>query len=457
VRSNLLASTANKSFDNSRIAIVYRSPSELKTSRRLLRKHDKKQQEHIQRNLRKFNCVVPVLIKADGTIIDGHAIVRAARVIGLKEIPTVTIENLSDDEILALQISLHKIQEMSTWDPESLKSGLAYLVDVDSDLVSFTAFSTEEIDVVLSPPKESEAKPDPADQLPAIPSGVAVSRPGDIWLFKGGHALACGDAQDEEIYVQLMGQRRARLVIADPPYNVRIAGHVSGRPGVREFAAASGEMTSDEFTDFLRKTFRLVARHSVDGSMHLFFMDWRHIGEMMAAGWSVYAELKNLIVWAKTNAGMGSLWRSQHELIFAWKHGTAPHTNNVELGRHGRWRSNVWTYAGANTFGRHRDQDLQGHVTPKSVALIHDAILDVTARGDIVLDCFAGAGTTLAAAHRAKRISFGIEIDPLYVDTAVRRMEALTGEPARHAETGRTFAETTAERADPAAAALAAE
>jgi len=438
-----IAATEPAVVGSGRLQIVYRSPSELKPAR-ALRKHEKRQREHLERNLRCFGCVCPILIERDGTIVDGSAVAAAAKAIGLAEIPTVTLDGLSEIEIRALRISLNKIQEMSSWDENQLKVELIELAEIDIEILTFTAFSTQEIDIILNPPP-GEDEEDPDDEV-SVSAGPAVSELGDLWIFKGGHRLACGSALDPQLYTLLMGNSRARLVFSDPPFNLKIAGNVSRRPGVREFAAASGEMSPAEFTEFLRQAFELGAQHALDGSMHLHFMDWRHVEEMMAAGRSAYTELKNVIVWAKSNAGMGSLWRSQHELVFAWKHGAASHVNNVDLGRHGRWRSNVWSYGSSNAFGRHRDSDLAGHVTPKNVAMIQDAILDVTHPGDVVLDNFAGAGTTLVAAHRAKRIGFGSDIDPLYVDTAVCRLEELVGEPARHAGTGKTFAETAALR-----------
>jgi len=426
-----------------RLHVDHVSAASLISGNRKLRRAGKRLQEKMQRNVRRFGIVRPILVRRrDGTVIAGHSILEAAIALGMTEIPVVYIDHLSDDEIRALRISLHRIEELSSWDEDALKLELEYLVEVDPDLLVFTGFDTAEIDVRLDDPK---VKADAADDVPKI-EGPVVSRRGDIWLFKGGHRLICGDAMSVAVFVALMESEQARLVISDTPFNVRIAGHVSGRKGAREFAMASGEMTPAEFTRFLKTAFENAARVSMDGSLALYFIDWRHIEEMMAAGRDVYAGLKNVIVWSKTNAGMGSLWRSQHELIFAWKLGSAPHINNVELGKHGRWRSNVWNYAGANAFGRTRDEDLDGHVTPKSVAMLHDAILDVTNRADIVLDPFAGAGSTLVAAHRARRVGYGIEIDPIYVDTAVRRLEKFTKAPARHAETGKTFDEMMSER-----------
>lgn len=426
---------------------TYVDPRSLVRSRQRLRNPNKSQQEHLQRNLRRFGCVLPVLVDDQRCIISGHSLVEAAIAIGLERVPIVEVGGLSEAEVAAFRISLHKFEEQSEWDENALRAEFTAIADFDVDLLTFTGFSTQEIDVVLEPDVKSADKPNPDDTLPP-PLLKGVSRSGDIWCFDKGHRLACGNVRDPVIYDKLMGSVRARLVISDPPFNVPVKGHVSGRPGAREFAEASGEMSQVQFSAFLLEAFRLLAAHALDGSLALFFIDWRHIDEMLAAGRQVYSELKNVIVWTKTNAGMGSLWRSQHELVFAWKLGDAPHVNNVELGRHGRWRSNVWSYPGANSFGRTRDKELADHVTPKNVSMVKDAILDVTVRGDVVLDCFCGAGTTLVAAHRARRIGMGIEIDSVYVDAAVLRMEKVTGQPARHAETGLTFAETAAARND---------
>jgi hypothetical protein len=237
-------------------------------------------------------------------------------------------------------------------------------------------------------------------------------------------------------------------VFIDPPYNVRIDGHVSGLGRHRhgEFAMASGEMSDAEFVSFLETVLGHHAAYSIDGAIHFVCMDWRHLGELLAAGRSVYSELKNLCVWEKTNAGMGSLYRSQHELVAVFKTGTAPHVNNIELGRHGRYRTNIWRYAGANSFGAERDKDLEMHPTVKPVRLVADAILDCTRRGDLVLDGFAGSGTTLLAAERSERVGFGIEIDPRYVDVALRRMAEHAGLEAVHVESGKSFDEIAAER-----------
>jgi DNA modification methylase len=259
----------------------------------------------------------------------------------------------------------------------------------------------------------------------------------------------CGSALEAEAYRILMQEDRAAMVFTDPPYNVPIDGHVGGLGTIRhrEFAMAAGEMDEAQFTDFLARALGLLAGHSVDGALHFICMDWRHMGELLAAGRRAYTELKNLCVWTKDNPGMGSLYRSQHELVFVFKHGREPHRNHIQLGRYGRNRSNVWSYPGVNSFSRSGSEGnlLALHPTVKPVALVADALRDCSSRGEIVLDAFLGSGTTLIAAERTGRICHGLELDPLYVDTAVRRWQALTGQHARHAERGLMFNEAVAE------------
>jgi DNA modification methylase len=277
------------------------------------------------------------------------------------------------------------------------------------------------------------------------PRGPAVTRPGDLWLL-GEHRILCADARDRAAYTHLLGEAKAQMIFTDPPFNLRIDGHVGGLGRVqhREFAMASGEMSEAEFQDFLRTIFRNMADVSADGAIHFVCMDWRHIGEVQAAAKNIYSELKNLCVWNKDNGGMGSFYRSKHELVFVFKNGTAPHINNFGLGEKGRYRTNVWDYAGVNTLQPRRAAELAMHPTVKPVALVMDAIKDCSKRKGIILDAFGGSGTTLIAAHKTGRRGYLLEIDPLYVDVAVRRWEKLTGKVARHAETGRSFDETAA-------------
>ena len=294
----------------------------------------------------------------------------------------------------------------------------------------------------------TEEGEDPADAIVPPPSGTPVSRAGDLWLL-GLHRLYCGNALEEDSYKTMLGQQRASMVITDPPYNIRIEGYASGLGRIkhRDFAMASGDMSEADFTAFLTHVLTHLAAFSADGALQYIFMDWRHVGELLSAGRRVYAELKNVCVWVKDNAGMGSLYRSQHEFVFVFKHGTAPHQNNIELGRFGRHRTNVWRYPSISSFGRASEEGnlLALHPTVKPVALVADAILDASGRGDVVLDAFLGSGTTLIAAERTGRMCYGMELDPGYVDTAIRRWQRWTGQQARHAISGQLFDEREAE------------
>ena len=275
------------------------------------------------------------------------------------------------------------------------------------------------------------------------PDAIGVTVIGDDWQL-GPPRLRCGNALKAEDYAAVLVGAKADIVFTDPPYNVPIAGHVSGHGKVthRSFAMAVGEMSVAEFTDFLMQLCMHCRASSSEGSIHYYCMDWRHLPELLAAGNAVYTEFKNLCVWVKDNAGMGSLYRSQHELVLLFKHGTAPHINNVELGRHGRSRSNVWQYAGANSFARATDEGnlLALHPTVKPVAMIADALYDCSRRGDLVLDPFMGSGSTIIAAERTGRRCAGLELDPLYVDVAIRRWQRATGKDAVHVASGESFA-----------------
>jgi DNA modification methylase len=293
---------------------------------------------------------------------------------------------------------------------------------------------------------EDEAEPgdDPADILPELPARPPISKCGDLWHL-GRHRVLCGNALDRADFAALMGEERAVSVFTDPPYNVPIDGHASGLGAIhhRPFPMASGEMDKPAFTAFLAQACQNLAEFSTNGSIHFICMDWRHLYELLTAGQDVYDELKNLCVWVKDNGGMGSLYRSRHELVLVFKHGDNGHRNNVQLGQFGRNRSNVWHYPGANSFARFGEEGnlLALHPTVKPVAMVADAILDCSARGDIVLDTFLGSGTTVIAAERTGRRCYGMELDPVYVDTAIGRWQALTGESALHAASARSFAD----------------
>jgi DNA modification methylase len=422
------------------LKITYKSPTHLKPRINNPRTHTKKQIEQIAASIKEFGFISPVLIDGADGIIAGHGRVEAAKLIGMSNVPAVCVDHLTPAQVRAYVIADNKLAENAGWDRALLALELQELsVDLNFD-VTVTGFETAEIDLLIQ--ELNQGTPDKADEVPEVDrSAPAVSRIGDLWRI-GNHRLLCGDALNKDNYAKLLGSKKAQMVFTDPPYNVEIAGHVSGlgKAKHREFAMASGEMNPDEFTKFLETAFISFAEFSSDGSIHFICMDWRHIRELLDAAEKPYREFKNLCVWSKTNAGMGSLYRSQHELVFVFKNGRAPHINNVELGRFGRSRSNIWNYAGQNTFGGDRETELAMHPTVKPVALVADAILDCSKRDGIVLDAFAGSGTTLIAAEKTGRHSYGIEIDPYYVDTIIRRFEAVYGVKAKHTDSNLDFA-----------------
>ena len=405
------------------------------------RTHSKKQIAQIAASIRQFGFNNPVLIDSAYQVIAGHGRILAASNLGILKVPTVRLDHLSDAERRAYIIADNRLAELAGWDQEILRIELQHLTGLDLNFdVEITGFETSELDFLL----DGDASPlDAADDIPPTPEGRPVTQPGDLWLLGDDHRLICADATSEASYLQLMEGKLARMVFSDPPYNVPIEGNVSGLGKVKhtDFKMASGEMSAAQFTDFLRDAFRCMSAASEDGSIHYHCMDWRHIAELQAAGAAVYSELKNLIVWNKTNAGMGTFYRSKHELIFAFKNGTATHTNNFRLGETGRYRSNVWDYPGVNTFRTNRDEELSLHPTVKPVALVADAIKDVTRRGEIVLDAFGGSGTTVIAAEKTKRQARLVELDPNYCDVICLRFAKFAGKSVIHAKTGQTFEE----------------
>jgi DNA modification methylase len=423
-----------------RAKITYRNPANLKPRTNNPRTHAKKQIQQIAASIKEFGFISPVLVDGADGIIAGHGRVEAAMLIGMSDVPAVCVDHLTPAQVRAYVLADNKLAENAGWDRALLALELQELsVDLNFD-VTVTGFETAEIDLLIQDLNQGTS--DEADEVPDVDRAEPpVSRPGDIWRI-GNHVLLCGDALNNDNYAKLLGSKKAQMVFTDPPYNVAIAGNVSGLGKVkhREFAMASGEMSPDEFTKFLETAFIRFAQFSSDGSIHFICMDWRHIRELLDAGTKPYRELKNLCVWAKTNAGMGSLYRSQHELVFVFKNGSAPHINNVELGRFGRSRSNVWHFAGQNTFGGDRETELAMHPTVKPVALVADAILDCSKRDGMVLDAFAGSGTTLIAAEKTGRHGYGIEIDPYYVDTIIRRFEAVYSVKAKHTDSNLDFA-----------------
>jgi DNA modification methylase len=430
----------------------------LKPNARNARTHSKKQIRQIAGSITAFGFLVPILIDEDHTILAGHGRYAAAKSLGLTEVPAVEARGLSAAKKRALALADNKICENAGWDREILALELPELTEllVAEDLdISLTGFAPVEIDQLTTDFEEDTS--DPADTVdPEWATAAAVSKPGDLWRL-GNHRVLCADARDPDALIRLMGGSHAAMAFLDPPYNLRVR-DIVGRGQIKhqEFAMGCGEFSRDQFVEFLNKSLAAVASISRAGALHYVCMDWRHLGELLEAGQASYREMLNLAVWVKSNAGQGSFYRNQHELVGIFRVGEAPHLNNVELGRHGRSRSNVWHYAGVNTFRAGRLEDLKSHPTVKPVALVSDAMRDCTRRGDIVVDTFCGSGTTILAAERVGRRAFALDIEPRFVDVAIRRWQAFTRKDATHAETGRCFDELTVDRIGAAGRAKAA-
>jgi DNA modification methylase len=425
-------------------------PSSLRSAGRRTRTHSKVQIQQIADSILHFGFITPVVIDGRGKIIVGQGRFEAAKLLRLQRIPVIRVEHLSEAQLRAYSLADNKLAEKAGWDREALAVELeelqVVLPEVGLDL-TITGFGPDEVDALLLDFAEDRANP--ADDLPEATRGPPISRTGDVFVL-GKHRLVVGDARESDTFERLMRGELAEMAFLDPPYNVKVAGHVGGRGRIkhREFNCASGEMSSEEFTGFLKRTLGLCAQFSIDGSIHYVCMDWRHARELLDAGAAAYDELKNVCVWTKNNVGQGAFYRSQHEFVFVFKQGRAPHLNTFGLGANGRCRSNVWRYAGANSFRAGRMDNLRAHPTTKPVGLIADAMRDCSRRGSIILDAFAGSGSTIVAAEQIGRRAFCIEIDPAYGDVAVRRWQRFTGRDAILEGTGQTFNEITAERSE---------
>jgi DNA modification methylase len=424
------------------------SVSQIKLDGRNSRTHSAKQIRQIANSIAAFGFTNPLLVNEDGTLIAGEGRYKAAQLLGLTTVPVIVLAGLSPAKQRALAIADNKIAQNAGWDRERLAieiPDLAGLLETEGLDVSVLGFEAVEIDQLVTDFEENAA--DPQDSIESTwLKGTAVSKLGDLWVL-GNHKLLCADARSAADIARLMAHCRADMAFLDPPYNVRIGGVVGrGKTKHSEFAMASGEMSPAEYMRFLDVTLNAAASVSREGALHYVCTDWRHIAELLAAGKPVYGDTINIAVWVKSNAGQGSFYRSQHELVGIFRVGQAPNLNNVELGRHGRSRSNVWHYAGVNSFRAGRMQELRSHPSAKPVALVADAIKDCTRRGDVVLDTFCGSGTTILAAERVGRHARGLEIQPRFVDVAIRRWQAFTRRDARHAESALSFDEIAAER-----------
>jgi DNA modification methylase len=422
------------------IAIEWVNSDAIRPNRNNPRKHSPQQIRKLERDMRKNGFINPILITQDGEVMAGHARLEASRLAGLTEVPVIRL-TFTKAQAMARNIWDNKSSDLSQFDHGLLGLAMKELAELDFD-IEHTGFSVGESDLLIASFLGSQF--DDADQEIPPPIGPAISQPGDVWIL-GTHRVACGDAQIPISYSWLMDGKLAHAAFTDVPYNLA-AHQISGKGKIRHrsFKMAAGEMSDGRYREFLESALRQMALHSVDGSLQYHCIDWRQAGVIQTAAESIYSQLLNICVWVKSNGGMGSLYRSRHEFVLVFKNGKKSHRNNIELGRHGRNRTNVWEYAGGNSFsGRVTDEgNLQNfHPTVKPVQMIADAILDCTARGEIVLDPFLGSGSTLIAAERTGRRCFGMEIDPVYLDVAIRRWQTHTGDHAVHAVSGRRFEE----------------
>lgn len=419
--------------------ITFIPVTELNPYKNNARKHPAKQIQQIANSIKEFGFMSPVLANGDNQIMAGHGRVEAAKKLGMKEVPVISTSHLSENQVRAFIIADNKIAQNAEWDNDLLSVELKYFNTVIDFDIEITGFETPEIDLIT----DVGGLTDDEDDEVAVPeiNKPSITKRGNVWDL-GEHRLICGDSTHSETFVELLGKERAHMIFTDPPYNVPIDGHVCGLGSVKhkEFAMASGEMTEAQFQQFLQSVCKNMLEFSRDGSLHYICMDWRHIYDLIAATKRLYRELKNICVWNKDNGGMGALYRSKHEFVAVFKHGTKPHINNIELGKHGRYRTNVWDYAGVNSFGKNRS-DLKLHPTVKPVVMVVDAIKDCTKHGHIVLDPFAGSGTTLIAAEKTGRVARCIEYDPHYCDVIIRRWQKLTGGEAINFNTMQSFNE----------------
>jgi DNA modification methylase len=422
--------------------VVVRPLSSLKSNPRNARTHSRRQLRQIADSIEAFGFNNPILVDESHFILAGHGRVEAAKLLGLTDVPTVCLAHMTEAEKRAYVIADNRLAEKAGWDAEILAIEFETLFEIAPEFdLTITGFEIAEIDLIIQD-HDNEAEPDALDDVaPPDADAPVVTRHGDLWQLDR-HRVLCADATQPEAYDRLLAGEAAQMVFTDPPYNVPIGGHVSGLGQVQhaDFPMASGEMSEDEFTAFLTTLFEQIRLHSADGGIAFVCMDWRHFYELLVAGRTAKLALKNLCVWAKTNAGMGTFYRSQHELVAVFKVGDGPHINSFELGQYGRYRTNVWTYPGANSFGTGRDEALAMHPTVKPVALVADAIKDCSKRNGLILDPFLGSGTTVIAAESTGRRAAGFELDPRYVDCVIRRWQQMTGKEAVLAETGQTFA-----------------
>lgn len=427
-----------------KLDIEYIPTASLKGYEHNARRHPERQIEQIADSIRVFGFVSPIIIDDANVVACGHARLEAAKAVGMESVPVVKLDHLSGRQLRALRLADNRLAENAIWDEAMLKIEFEALLEFDPKLdldfdVGITGFTGAEVDRSLEWREVDTSADDIVPDL--ISSRPSVTRLGDL-IQLGNHFIYCGDARDESSYAKVLGKERAVMGISDPPYNVSISNHVSRSGKHEEFVMGVGELDEAQFIEFLATFLRSSTKYSRPGSIQYAFMDSRHAYEMHVAGRSAGLELTTIAVWDKGVGGQGSLLRSQHEFVFMFKEPSGPHINNVALGKYHRNRTNVWAYPGSRSMRK----ELGLHPTPKPVALVADAILDVSNRNDIVLDAFCGSGTTLIAAAKTGRRARAIELDPHFVDIAVRRWQEWSGEEAVHIETGLSFRDLETQR-----------
>jgi DNA modification methylase len=427
--------------------VKYVLTGSLQPYKRNARTHSKQQICQIEDSIRFFGFTNPILVDKHGRIIAGHGRWEAAKLLGMETVPVLFLEDLTEDQIRAYVIADNKLAEKAGWDTQILAIELQHLLTIDGLDITLTGCDIAEVDIIIGESRKATVEP---EVIGGPKHGeTPISESGDHWLLDRHH-IFCGSSLKEESYLTLLGNNTAAAIFTDPPYNVKIDGHATGNGKIkhREFAMASGDMTDEEYRNFLLTFIFLLTKYSTPQSVHYVCMDWFHIETLLAAGRRHYDRLLNLCVWVKDNGGMGSFYRSQHELVAVFCKEKKGHRNNILLGKFGRNRTNVWEYPGVRTSSKLQGEGnlLSLHPTVKPTKMVADALLDCSKHGDIVLDAFLGSGTTLMAAEQVGRICYGIEIDPLYIDTTIRRWEKHTGSQAVHIPTNKTFAEIAKER-----------
>lgn len=403
---------------------------------RLVRRQVERQVTVVARCILQYGFCAPVLVTSAGEIIDGHTRVEAMKRLRQTVVPVIVIDHLEPELVRRLRIDLNRTQETGTWDFELLGEEI-YEIERDGSDAAIVSFDTPLRDAVFA---AQNGGGEDDDAIESDEKAPVVSRVGDLWRLGDRHRLLCGTAVETASYALLMGDALARVMITDPPWNLKVKGIISSI-GHREFVQGSGEMSQEAFLAFLTAFFTHSANHLTEGGLVYSFIDWRQQMALIEAARTAGLTQIGLIIWAKTTGGMGGTYRSRHELIPLFKKGTAPHLDNVQLGKHGRSRDNIWEYAGAASLGSEARAALEGHPTPKPVSMIADAIRDVTGRGDIVLDPFMGSGTTIMAAEATGRRGHGIELDPIYCDLILKRWRRKTGGPVIHADSGLSYDE----------------